>query len=581
MNVLGLNYWPGYNHDTAATLIVDGKIVAMAEEERFTESKHAFDTIPHNAIRYCLQEGHVTLDQIDYVAISWDPEKIYNPRNIDRTLTADQVLSKLFPKDIFKFEKMPELIFVDHHQAHAASAYYVSGFNDAAVLVVDGQGESSSISIWEGSGSKLQRVEDLDQFGLKSLGYFYDSASAYVGLGIWGTGKFMGLSSYGKPVHQFDNIELTEDGFTFTGFEGRVQPGKNNALDEGTQIRNIWIEKFKEIAPLSSKRDYYYDPVRCFTYHDLDFTDDAKNFAASVQYEVEKIMAHISKIALKKTHKQKLCLAGGVALNCLANSVINKLEEVEDMFVQPAASDSGTSLGAALAVYMKYNADRPTGMFSPYGGPSFSNKDIQSLLDQIGIAYKKSDDIYKEAATRINEGKIVGWFQHRAEFGPRALGSRSIIANPCIADIKDIVNRRVKFREMWRPFAPSILAEHMDEYFEDGVASPYMLFTAMFKEEYRNAFPGVTHIDGSARLQTVHEEINEDYYRLIKAFYETSGVPMILNTSFNMRGKPIVNSPYHAIQMFYTTGIDTLILGDYVIEKEILKGGETYESRVN
>lgn len=567
MVILGINYFPQFIHDPAVVLIRDGKIEAMLEEERFVQEKRAFNRVPLNSIKYCLDKFDIKIEEIDYVALSWDCNRVYEKRGLNCRVSDEKMLKMLFPRSIFKYESLPKLVYVDHHKAHAASSFYVSNFDESTIVVVDGQGEESSISIWRGKGNKIDLIRMLDTDGHLSLGYLYDSASLYLGLGVWNSGKFMGLSSYGNPRFDLECININKEYFSIPALQGKVEIGLNNQLDESSQIRKFWIEEFSKIVNVENKRMYFYDYERGKLSHRLEFNDIAKDFAASIQSKLEEVLVNVVKSAINETGCRNVCLSGGVALNCVANNVIDKLDVVDNLFVQPAAGDAGSSLGAALTVLAEVYSLRPSGKFSPYGGPEYSNNIIKNILDNTGVKYSYTDDICGKSSDLLSDGQVIGWFQGKMEFGPRALGSRSILANPCIKNINNIVNDKVKFRELWRPFAPSILNSEKDKYFKDASESPYMLKTASFKEEYRNKFPGITHIDYTARLQTVDDSLNPKYNKLIESFNAKTDVPMVLNTSFNKRGKPIVNSPYEALEMFYSTGMDTLVLGDFIIKK--------------
>jgi carbamoyltransferase len=431
--------------------------------------------------------------------------------------------------------------YVDHHLAHALSAYAYSGFDDAAVVVMDGRGAWEATSIWHGRAGRIEHVLTLNW--PDSLGLFYAQFTGFLGFvpnsDEW---KVMGLAPYGQP-----GVDLS----SFINPHDRPYRVHSKALvGDGTQYSHF-------AALLGAPRD-----------PESDISDNHKNLAFAVQDACEEAMMSVVKMALEKTGRKNLCLAGGVALNSKANGKIAASGAVENLFVQPAASDDGVALGAALAPCLDGNGRLPSKpMRHGYWGPAFDDDAIERALLTYKIRHTRLSDPARAAAQFLSEGKILGWFQGRMEFGPRALGSRSIIADPRDPEMNAKVNNAVKFREWWRPFAPSFKKEAAPEYLESAYDSPFMILTAQVRPEKRSVIPSVTHVDGSARPQTVEREINPLYYKLIHSFGEITGVPVIMNTSFNLRGEAIVHTPTDALRTFFSSGMDALVIGSFLVEK--------------
>jgi len=431
--------------------------------------------------------------------------------------------------------------YVDHHLAHALSSYAYSGFDDAAVVVMDGRGAWEATSIWHGHGGRLDHVLTLDW--PDSLGLFYAQFTGFLGFvpnsDEW---KVMGLAPYGQP-----GIDLS----------AYISPGDSPYRVHAKPLVGDGVG-FRHFAPrLGAPRE-----------PESDISEHHKNVAFAVQDACELAMTSVVKLALQKTKSKNLCLAGGVALNSKANGKIAAMGLVEQMFVQPAASDDGVALGAALAPYSDGNGKLPTkAMRHGYWGPAFDDHAVEKALQTYKIRYTRLSDPARTAAQLLSEGKILGWFEGRMEFGPRALGSRSIVADPRDPEMNAKVNNAVKFREWWRPFAPSFKKEAAPEYLESAYDSPFMILTAQVRPEKRNVIPSVTHVDGSARPQTVEREINPLYYRLIDEFGKITGVPVIMNTSFNLRGEAIVHTPTDALRTFFSSGMDALAIGSFLVEK--------------
>lgn len=560
MNILGVSC---HYHDSAASLIKGGVLVAAAEEERFSRIKHD-NSFPLNAIEYCLREGKITSDEIDIVAF-YDKPMLKFDRVLHSCVTT-------FPKSFWMFWKavpqwmteklrIPsllknkigyngEVVFVEHHQSHAASAFFVSPFKEAAIITVDAIGEWTSAAIHYGKGSDMEVLKEI-RFP-DSLGLFYSAITAYLGFKVNNDEyKVMGLASYGSPVYRDkfrEIIDVKEDG----SFKLNM---KYFSYMHDTRMFNSILEK--ELGP---KRI-------CGT----TIIKRHKDIASTLQNITEEIMLKIANYAHKLTGSENLCMAGGVALNCVANGKILREGPFKRIFIQPASTDAGGSLGAAFYTHNKiYGERRKYRMTDTYLGPSFTDNEIRGVLEKNRINYEKLNnrELVKRTANLIADDNIVGWYQGRMEFGPRALGNRSILANPKNPKMKDILNKRVKHREPFRPFAPSILRENAEDYLVKATDSPYMILAFDTKKNKIKDIVSATHIDGTCRPQTVKRKTNRVYYDLIKQFKGATGVPALINTSFNIRGEPIVCTPLDAFNTFAKTEIDYLILGNCLISKE-------------
>lgn len=551
MKILGINQVTGLlsgMHDSAAALIVDGKLVATMEEERFNRQRHHKGT-PHKAIAYCLKEAGITMKDIDVIAVSYNPYGFL--RHGFFFLNAWAMIS--YVANIFVFERGlkqlaraaggARIMYIDHHLAHAASAYRASSFQEANVMTIDGAGETDCAGLFEGRAGVLKRLATLpiayrtDARPWRSIGKTYSELTAFLKLGENAEGKTMGLASYGTPRFDFSKIL-------------NVKSWSDWTIDR-RNIRALYAEHERKDgkAPL---------------------TDTHKDLAASLQHALEDAYVNLGKDAFAKTGIRNFALAGGVALNCNSNSKLLEQDFTDAVFIQPGANDGGVALGAALEAMHQVGDGDFVDFPNAYWGPSYDADSIEKLLKGAKVTYRKSDDVARDAARFIKDGKIVGWFQGRSEIGPRALGNRSILANPQIHGMNDKINNDVKHREVWRPFAPSLTAESAATYFEGlpkAKESPYMLHTFYVKKEYRDIFPSITHIDGSARIQTVSKAQNPRFHELLTAVGKETGHPMVLNTSFNDVGEPIVCSAFDALRCFYSTGIDVLALGDFILEK--------------
>jgi len=592
MRVLGYNGgidgYPsrfGTSHDAAAALVVDGKVVAACEEERFSREKHT-GAFPANAIAYCLKAGGLrSLSDLTLVCFYHSLSQMFLPEMLEAnrgrmrlgtrvsfaatlatmrrwnqwTDYSDERSFRVFTRHT-RVELPPGTYrVVPHHLCHAASAFYPSPFEEALCLTLDAQGESASCLLSVGQGTRIDVQKQL--YAPNSVGYLYACLTHYLGFGRGDEFKVMGLAPYGDPARFrpfFDELVQTTDDGSFS-----VDP---NLLS--------WLIVRDALCP----------PGTCYPWRMTRALGNARrpqealeqrhaDVAAALQEALERVVMRMLERARVTTGQRNLCLAGGVALNCTMNGKIARSGLFDRVWVQPASHDAGTALGAALHGYHALLGARrqPTERPGVYLGPDYAVPGMNRAMLELGpeIRCHRPVDLDVEVANAIADGRVVGWFQGRGEWGPRALGNRSILADPRRLDMKERVNTAVKMREEFRPFAPSCLREHADQWFDlRGVGeSPYMLFTVPVRDARRSDIPAVTHVDGTARVQTVREEDNPRFHALIRAFYEKTGVPMLLNTSFNVQGEPIVNTPAEAIRCFLGTRIDLLVMGDVIIEK--------------
>ncbi len=594
MNILGFS---AYYHDSAACLVTDGDIIAAAQEERFTRKKHD-SNFPIQAIRYCLKEAAIRLDDLDYVVFYDKPflkfERLletylaFAPRGFKSFAVSLPVWlkDKLFQKrmiiDAFKdafgndIDWTSKLLFSEHHLSHAASAFFPSPFEEAAVLTMDGVGEWTTTSLAIGSGNKLTVHKEI-HFP-HSLGLLYSAFTYYTGFKVnSGEYKVMGLAPYGEPKYanliKEHLIDIKEDG------SFRMDMSYFDYCTGLTMTNDRFADLFGGPARQSEG---------ILTQREMDL-------AASIQAITEEVVIKLAHGIRKSTGQKNLCLAGGVALNCVANGKLLRERVFDKLWVQPAAGDAGGAIGAALGAYhLMLNQPRTVksgdAMKGSYLGPMYLQDEIEQRLKQAGAVFTvvNDEEMLEEAARALASGKAVGWHQGRMEFGPRALGGRSIIADPRSPSVQKQLNLKVKYRESFRPFAPSVLREHLHEWFDLDEDSPYMLLVAqvnkskqivMSKEQQklfgiaklnipRSEIPAVTHVDYSARIQTVHQSTNQKYHQLISRFYKLTGCPVIVNTSFNVRGEPIVNSPEDAFHCLMGTEMDFLVVGNCILHKE-------------
>lgn len=583
MKILGIS---AFYHDSAAALVCDGEIVAATQEERWTRKK-GDASFPINSINYCLREANINVNQLDAIVFYDKPivkfERIINsyihsaPYGIRSFLQAIPIWlkSKLWTEDEIRKELdyRGKIFFTTHHQSHAASAFYPSPFEEAAILTVDGVGEWDTTTIGYGEKNKITLLKKISF--PHSLGLLYSAFTYYCGFKVnSGEYKLMGLAPYGKPIFldliKKELIRIKEDGSYLLNL-------KYFDYISGLKMINKKFEKLfgrRALKPDEKPDQFYMD------------------IAASIQALFNEILVLIAKEAKKSTGLDYLTIAGGVGLNCVSNSHILKEAGFKDVWVQPAAGDSGGALGAALYAYYAYfkNERKVNGkdfQKGSYLGPSFSNNEIKNVLDKYKANYhfKNKAELIKEVALELSKGKIVGFFQGRMEFGPRALGNRSILGDPRKEDMQSLMNLKIKFRESFRPFAPSVKLDKVSKYFDWDRPSPYMLFVANVRKEHlfdintegktglellklkRSSLPAITHVDNSARLQTVSKEDNPVFYELLDEFEKLTGYPVLINTSFNVRGEPIVCTPEDAYFCFMGTNIDILVMENYILYK--------------
>ena len=573
MYVLGIN---AYHGDAAAAITKDGQLLAAVEEERFNRKKHCAG-FPAESVRYCLEVANVPLEEIDHIGISRDPSAHLHKKvlfSLKRLKNlSGQIMERLANaakvRDLRKeltsalgtsSELRAQFHNVEHHKAHMASCFFVSPFERAAILSIDGFGDFISTMWGVGEGTNMQVLGQVEY--PHSAGIVYTATSQFLGFPKYGDeGKVMGLAPYGKPGYltEFREILRSDDcGFKLNlDFFRHDSEGVDMTWDNGSPtIGQIFSDKFIETFGSARLKD---EPL----------TSRHEDIAASLQARLEEVSFEILRRLHDRTKLDRLCLAGGVAYNSVMNGKILLHTPFKELYIQPAAGDAGTAIGVCYYIYNStLRQARSYVMENPYTGPAFSNHDIASVLKKNGLAGREMSqrELTQTAAQTIADGKIVGWFQGRMEFGPRALGNRSIVVDPRRGDMKDILNARIKKREPFRPFAPSVLVERVGEYFDQTHPSPAMLMVYQVKAEKRSVIPAVTHVDGSGRLQTVSRRDNPLYYQLISDFEKLTGVPVVLNTSFN-EDEPIVCNPQEAIECFQRTRIDSLFIGNYLVER--------------
>jgi carbamoyltransferase len=570
MYILGIN---AVFHDSSACLLKDGKLIAAAEEERFTHIKHGkrpvpFSTyeLPYHAVNYCLEVAGIHLKEVDHFAYSFDPYLLltgnleqtyislpvqpfkddskpswsnpYDPLFLSYIINAPRQLVDGYPHHLQKRFKGTKISveqwhFADHHVSHAASAFYPSPYIEAAVITLDGRGEIATTTYSVGEENALIRIGQVDM--PHSLGLLYERVTEHLGfLHSSDEYKVMALASYGKPEFLNEFREMIK----------LLGNGKYTVEDQRLTER---------LGPVRLRHE--------------EFKGHHFNIARSLQIALEESVIEICNWLYKETRQQNLCMAGGVALNCVMNSRIKENTPFKNIWVQPAAGDAGTALGAAISVDTKERkSSKAFTMNHPYWGPEYSDEEIEKFLNWTKTRYRKLTNIAEETAVILADDKIVGWFQGRMEFGPRALGSRSILASPINADMQVRLNE-VKDREDFRPVAPVVLEEDAAEWFVDAEYSPFMLFVYNVRPDKADKIPAVRHVDGTARIQTVNQHQHKKYYDLLKAFKQKTGVPVLVNTSFNTLGKPIVCTPRDAVECFWSSPFDALVIGSFLLEK--------------
>nr|VFJ57687.1 MAG: carbamoyltransferase [Candidatus Kentron sp. FW]VFJ62356.1 MAG: carbamoyltransferase [Candidatus Kentron sp. FW] len=569
MYVIGIN---SVFHESAACLLKDGVILAAAEEERFNRikhgkkpSQHSPDELPRNAIGYCLESAGIALEAVDYIGYSFNPEKMPKEPFHDLFLDGDkwggQAGLQIFCESIYRAADAlktmgfrGEVKWIDHHTAHGASAFYASPFQDAAVLVIDGIGETNSAELFSGRGNRLNSLQAISYPA--SVGLLWELVSHFLGFSVYDAAKVMGLAAYGNPQRYLGHFEKVV----------KLVPNGQCEMDN-------------TVLPFGG---ITYDPpwANCQGLEILfgfdqrargqELTGRHEDIAASLQVITDRIIRHVTEHLYEIAGSENLCLAGGVTLNCIANRVAFEQTPFSRLFVQPAAHDAGTALGAASFIWhhLLGNESRQP-MTHAYLGPSFTNVQIEKGLQAHGLDYRYTDRIEREVAELIAQGHIVGFFQGGMEIGPRALGNRSLLADPRHPDMREILNRKVKHREYFRPLAPSILQEEVGNWFKiekETSASDFMLMAYPVKPSCKEKIPAVVHVDGTSRIQTVRKDANPRYHKLISEFQRLTGVPIVLNTSFN-DSEPIVCTPKDAINTFLKTRIDYLALGDFLVGK--------------
>jgi carbamoyltransferase len=578
MNILGIN---AYHGDAAAAIVSNGRLIAAAEEERFNRFKHSAG-FPEQAIRYCLNAAGIGLEDLDHIGISRDPsahlhKKILFAATRVARLATHQIKDRLGNaakvrdlKDeiarvfgVSKKQLGARFHNVEHHRAHLASCFFVSPFERAALLSIDGFGDFISTMWGVGEGNSIEVLGQVEY--PHSTGIVYTATTQFLGFPHYGDeGKVMGLAPYGEPrfINEFRRIIRTEENGQFRlnlDYFRHHAEGVEMSWDEGSPvIGQVYSDAFAQL----------FGPLRAAG---AALSDRDRDIAASLQLRLEEIAFHILTHLQEQTGLTDLGLAGGVAYNSVMNGKILLNTPFKRLFIQPAAGDSGTALGVCYHIYNAIlKSERGEVMTGAYTGPEFSDEEIRSALQAAALPFETHSDeeVTRRAAHDIAAGLVVGWFQGRMEFGPRALGNRSIVVDPRRAEMKDILNDRIKKREPFRPFAPSILEERVGDYFEQTHPAPTMLMVYQVRKERRDEIPAVTHVDGSGRLQTVSREVNARYYQLISDFAALTGVPVVLNTSFN-ENEPIVCTPQQAIECFLKTKMDALYLGNYAVRREL------------
>ncbi len=558
MLTIGINY--SQMHDSSACIERDGELLFAVAEERISRVKHDA-RFPHLAVEACLKFAGATAAEVDEVCFGWQrPGALFRhdlrcyatgrlPMTYLNVLNSTRYFLSMWHQEsgakVFARKFGPakaRMRFVDHHLAHAISAYGFSGFDDSAIVIMDGRGAWEATSIWHGRDGRIEHVLTIPF--PNSIGGFYSAFTDYLGFtpnsDEW---KVMGLAPYGKPGVNLDAF-INPEAAPYRVHTKRLNNGRTGNASGIAAVLG---------------------PPRAA---ESEIEERHKNIAYAVQDYCERAMMSVVRLALAKTKSRNLCLAGGVALNSKANGKILASGIVEKIFVQPAASDDGVALGAAFAPYLDHGGRLPIrAMRHAYLGPSFDDEAIETALKTYKLRYSRMDDPAVTGAELLVQGKILGWFQGRMEFGPRALGSRSILADPRDPEMTAKVNNAVKFREWWRPFAPSITKEAAADFVESATDSPFMILTAQVRAEKRGVIPAVTHVDGSARPQTVEREVNPLYWRLIDEFGKRTGVPVVMNTSFNLRGEAIVHTPTDAVRTFFSSGMDALLIGSFLVEK--------------
>ena len=559
-------------HDPAACLLEDGKIVAAVAEERLIRKKHANNINPLRAIEYCLAEGGITMEDLACVSLPYVPrlklkalmpnlkgrlqkpmslrQRVYTFTDYFQRVGTAFVDNKERIRKIFQIPPHVEIDLVPHHEAHAASAFFCSGFEESSVITLDGGGEYDCTVLWHGKGETLERLKTFTY--PNSLGLFYSVVTEYLGFGAYdGEYMVMGLAPYGERdpeiLERMSRLFHQENGDYRVDLLIRRPVFFDQAIEEIDALFQARRER-SEAAPITEKQ---------------------KKIAWALQHTLEEAVIRLVAQNHERTGSKNLCLAGGVALNCKMNKRLLETEFVENIFVQPASGDDGLAIGTAQISQLRRGPLPNERLDTVYFGPGYTNEEIEERLKKFKLDYERLSDseLIERTARLLADEKLVGWFQGRMEFGPRALGNRSILASPMKPEMKDLVNDIVKRRDAWRPFAPVVMEEKADEYFVKAFPAPFMTITFDVRPEARGKIPAVTHVDGTARIQTVNARQNRRYYDLLSAFERLTGCAVLLNTSFNLKGEPIVNTPEDAIVDFFRSGLDALAIGNFLLLK--------------
>jgi len=569
MKILGIN---NEMHISSACLIEDGKIVAAAAEERFTREKLT-RKFPQETIKYCFKEANIKMEEVDYIATSWNPGIYFTKFNPLLSGQRRHMVEQLYsvPDNLMQLYVRPEVdyvfqeisgsfgktntYYITHHRTHAANGFFLSPFSSAAILTADAQGEFESTTFCHGKGNKINFVKSINY--PHSLGALYSTFTEFLGFRAnsdeW---KVMALASYADPNNEFYKL-LKEEVVKFQGdgdFELNLSYFKGFLHDQP----NLYTERLVETFGRARERDE-------------EFQERHFEIASALQKISEEGIVHLLNWLFQQTREKNLVLSGGLFMNSVFNGKVLELTPFDNLFVSSCPDDSGNCFGAALYLYNHIlGKGRSVPMSHNYYGPQYTDSEIEETLKGYNLNFAYEENIFKKAAKLLSEGNVIGWFQGRMEFGQRALGNRSILADPRKADMKDKVNRAVKFRESFRPFAPAVIKEKQEEYFEIGKGGdvPFMEKVYPVIMDKRDQIPAVVHADGSGRVQTVIKELNPEFYSLIEEFEKITHVPIVLNTSFNLNGEPIVCTPSDAIKTFYSCGLDVLVLGNYIVQKE-------------
>ncbi|CAG1020793.1 7-O-carbamoyltransferase [Methylococcales bacterium] len=550
MYILGFSGCPRC-HDSSAALLKDNSIIAMAEQERFSRHRHAHGEWPIEAIRFCLQQAHLEFGDVTYVAYPWNARLTASESMHTLDLGHDPGDLREVFESLGASEPSPPIYRVSHHVAHFANAYWLSGFPEAAGLVIDGRGEREATTLFHARKSKYTVIKQYSL--LHSLGALYDAATECSGLEEDDAGKFMGLSAYGRPIRK---IPITYD----DGYSLLTAPGLSNIPDEA------WVEQYRYLRRFMAEENYPY------ALGSRENIGDFADLACSVQRALEQAMLNLATTLRVQTGCRQLVISGGVGLNCASNTRLAQEAGFSEIFIPPMANDSGVALGAALdlARQLGFLEDglQQSPLKSVNWGPEFTDDEIEAAISHyaLEVSCMPLQERCEYVAERLALDDVIGWFQGRAEVGPRALGSRSILANPARRRTLNRVNR-LKGREQWRPLAPAVLAEHFSNFFTNAPPSRFMLMTATVLEHQRNRVPAVVHVDGTSRPQIVESDVNSEFYTLIEAFYQRTNIPLVVNTSFNLAGAPMVNTPHEALASFLAGDIDLLCIGKYLVSK--------------